>query len=384
MVGVARMNESLEQEAALLPYEVTVIVPTYKEAENIPELIRRLALLKNRFSQFKVLIIDDNSRDGSDEVFKSLKVDDWAKFIVRTGSRGLSPSVIDGLNMAETNVLVVMDADLSHPPESIPQMVEALHQENVQMVFGSRYCKGGGIDQDWSMFRRINSLGATLLSRPFTSISDPMSGFMALRKTDFVKSAPLNPIGYKIGLELLVKCHFKNVQEIPIQFADRHKGESKLTMGEQIKYLRHIKRLADYKFGNLSFLIQFCFVGLTGLFVDMSVVTFFHWMGMSLYISNFLGVAISMHGNFLLNRYITFDHGRRDQWFIEYRKYIAACALGAVVNYVSRLGFLFLWPQFQQIPQVAVIVGAIFGLSSNFFFSRYMVFGKNLVTQKKR
>src|SRR5262249_14226205 len=148
-------------------------------------------------------LMDDNSRDGTEEAVAQLHRD-WVRLIVRTHDRGLSPAVLDGLRAARHNVFVVMDADLSHPPEKIPELVRAL-QDGADFVIGSRYVAGGTTDAEWGLFRWLNSRVATLLAWPLTSARDPMAGFFALTRPTFERGqGALNPIGYKIGLELLV------------------------------------------------------------------------------------------------------------------------------------------------------------------------------------
>jgi len=226
---------------------LSIIVPTYKEAENLPLLIERIdRLWATHAFDIELLIMDDDSRDGTEDVVKSLNKD-WVRLVVRKENRGLSPAVVDGLRAARQSVLVVMDADLSHPPEKIPDMVAAL--EDHDFVIGSRYVAGGSTDADWGLFRWLNSKVATLLAWPFTSARDPMAGFFALRRETFERgNAKLNPIGYKIGLELLVKCGCRNVGEVPIHFEDRKLGQSKLSWKEQLKYLQHLWRLFRYRY----------------------------------------------------------------------------------------------------------------------------------------
>src|ERR1039458_10131032 len=135
---------------------VTVVVPTYKEAENLPHLIGRLAKVREENGlDLNVLIMDDNSRDGSAELVAA-RAEKWVQIVVRTADRGLSPSVLDGMKRAEGEILVCMDADLSHPPESIPQMLRKL-EEGADFVIGSRYVKGGSTPGDWGVLRWINS-----------------------------------------------------------------------------------------------------------------------------------------------------------------------------------------------------------------------------------
>ena len=191
--------------------------------------------------------MDDDSRDGSVELVRD-RSEDWVRLVVRTTDRGLSQAALEGLSQAKGDVLVCMDADLSHPPEAIPAMLAKL-AEGADFVIASRYVAGGSTAHDWGFLRWLNSRVATWLARPLTHVSDPMSGFFALRRATFEAGRDFNPIGYKIGLELVVKCHCERVVEIPIHFTDRRFGTSKLTLRQQALYLAHLWRLYAFKFG---------------------------------------------------------------------------------------------------------------------------------------
>lgn len=224
---------------------ISIIVPTYREAENLPELIEQLRPLQNDFT-LELIIVDDNSADGTEE--RLADAEPWITLIVRHDKRGLSSAVIDGFVAAHNPILICMDADLSHPPSAIPQMVNTLLQnDEIDFVIGSRFVAGGNVDRRWSIWRWLNAAIAKTLARPFTNAKDPMSGFFCLRQSTFNAADNLNPIGYKIGLELIVKCHCKNIAEIPIHFRARQKGSSKLNFKEIMNYLRHIYRLVKYK-----------------------------------------------------------------------------------------------------------------------------------------
>jgi dolichol-phosphate mannosyltransferase len=178
----------------LVNVPISIVVPTYREAENIPLLLDRIAALRTRQGvDCEVLIMDDDSRDGSVEAVERSGYD-WARIIVRTENRGLSQAVVDGFRAARHPVLVCMDADPSHPPERIPQMVLGL-AAGQQLVLGSRYVSGGSTDDDWGFLRWVNSRLATLLARPLTSARDPMSGFFAMRRADVLAARNLNPVG---------------------------------------------------------------------------------------------------------------------------------------------------------------------------------------------
>ena len=157
---------------------LSIVVPTYREAENLPELLDRLGRVRAGGIDLEVLIMDDNSRDGSGEAVAALALP-WVRFVVRTENRGLSPAVIDGFKLAAGDTILVMDADLSHPPEKIPDMLAALDR-GADFVIGSRYVPGASTAEDWGLFRWVNSRIATLLARPFTRVSDPMSGFFCV------------------------------------------------------------------------------------------------------------------------------------------------------------------------------------------------------------
>lgn len=362
---------------------VSIIVPTFKEVESLEDLIPRLGSLRSQFRQFEVIIVDDNSQDGTEALIAKFNASEWLRLRIRKTERGLSSAVIVGCAIAQNDFIVVMDADLSHPPEAIPEMVQKLLEDRADFVIGSRYCEGGRIDETWGFFRKINSSFATLLARPFTRAKDPMSGFIALRRRDFLKAENLNPIGYKIGLEFIVKCRFNKILEIPIVFEDRKKGESKLSLKEQIKYLQHIKRLSDYKFGNASFLFQFGLIGVSGFVVNEIVVTILHFSEIPLQLTLALGILIAMTSNFFLNRTITFDHGVKESWFKQYIKFVCACSFGALINYLASIRFLAAFPSYSNFPQISVAIGSLAGLVSNFLLSRYVVFRKNLVLSPK-
>lgn len=250
-----------------MPADYSIIVPAYKEAGNIDELTRRVfaALESEGFAKgtVEMLIVDDNSRDGSVEKVQALRAKGYnVEILVRTTERGLSSAVIHGFNKSHGKYMMVMDADLQHPPESVPEVLRAFEVQGTEYVLGTRYPKRQGqkdiaIDKDWPLHRRIISWGARILARPLTSLSDPMSGFFAIRRDVFNKGAKnVSPIGYKIAMELFVKCNVKKYEEVGFPFGVRTEGESKLTGKVIIHYLKHLKALYLYSFG------LFCYVAI--------------------------------------------------------------------------------------------------------------------------
>jgi len=229
---------------------ISIVVPTYKEAENLPHVTKAIAnAFAGRDWRYEILFIDDDSQDGSEEICARLSETDPVRIVVRKGERGLATAVIHGIEISAGDIVVVMDADLSHPASAIPEMVERLQTGQSDFVLGSRYVEGGTIHDDWSLFRKLNSIIPSLLARPLCHLEDPMSGFFAIRRSDMPESSLLSPIGYKIALEIFVKGEFQNASEVPIHFADRQYGESKLSLKEQLNFLRHLVRLYAYKLG---------------------------------------------------------------------------------------------------------------------------------------
>lgn len=222
-------------------------MPTYREAENIPVLISRVkAVARAHRLEVELLVVDDRSDDGTAEAVRRAG-EDWVTLVVREGARSLSLAVLEGLRRAKHEILLVMDADLSHPPEAIPRLLDALNEPGADFVLGSRYAPGGTTDPRWGAGRRLNSLLARLLARPLMPARDPTSGFLALRRERFLAARELRPVGYKIGLELFVKCDCRTVREVPIHFSERLHGTTKLRVRQRLEYLEHLRRLWGYR-----------------------------------------------------------------------------------------------------------------------------------------
>lgn len=332
---------------------------------------------------FEVLLMDDPSGDDIHKVVQELNRS-WLHLVTRDPPRGLGYAVLEGMRRAKGDVLVVMDADLSHPPEKLPEMVAAALQPGTQLVIGSRYVPGATIDGRWSMLRHLNSRGATMLARLFTWTSDPMSGFLAMRKELLTQAkAPLDPIGYKIGLELIVKCAVRRVGEIPIHFSDRHLGKSKMGLREQIQYVVHVRRLARWKYGELARMGEFGIVGASGLLVNLVTLTFANSMLLRIGITDqsarlntavAIAVLVAMTTNFFLNRMLTFGDKARKSLGREYIKFVSVCLIGAVVNWGVTTRLAAQWTDVLLGLQGAAVFGVLAGMIFNYIGSRVFVF----------
>lgn len=230
--------------------DFSVVIPTYHEAKNIPELVNRFSKIDFGDRQFEVILVDDNSQDGITDICARYAIQyPWLKLIVRNAKKSLSKSVIEGFKQANYPIIVSMDADLSHPPEKIMEMIAALNDQQTTFVIGSRYITGGNTDEKWPLSRRLTSKLAASLARIVTptAVKDPLSGFFALKKDSFLAADPLKPLGWKIGLELMIKCRCAKIDEIPIHFSQRHAGKSKINHKIAIAYFFHVLRLLVYK-----------------------------------------------------------------------------------------------------------------------------------------
>jgi len=228
----------------------SVVVPTYNEAGGIEQLIATLdAVFKRNALDGEIVVVDDNSPDGTGAIVDRLADRYPVRCLHRPGKMGLSSGVIDGWKFArpESEALGAMDADFSHDPQIIPAMVRALEGGEYGLAIGSRYVPGGGI-RNWPLRRKITSLVAIALAKPLTRVNDITSGYF-LVKREALDGVELDPIGFKIGLEVIAKAHYGKATEIPYVFQDRTSGQSKLNSGEITNYLRQLRRIYALKLG---------------------------------------------------------------------------------------------------------------------------------------
>lgn len=366
---------------------ISIIIPTYKEACNIPVLCEKIdnAMKLNNF-KYEIVIVDDNSQDGIIENVEKIKQKYNIILKIRKDKRGLSSAVIEGIRISKGNFKVVMDADLSHPAEKIPNMIEILQKGEADFVVGSRFVEGGSAEH-FNLFRKMNAFVSKMIARPFTKISDPMAGFFAFNESILVDIDSLNPLGFKIGLEIIVKTNPEKIVEIPIQFQERLYGESKLSLKEQFNYLIHVKRLWEFKYKSLSEFIKFSIVGVSGIIVNLATLYVFKKI-LTIYISAkydalpfkislVIAFLISLTTNFLLNRKFTFIQGTERHIFKQYVEFFIFALFAFVVNWFFSVYLYESYEYFTSNYMLAALLGILLGMMVNFFGSKFVVFREN-------
>jgi dolichol-phosphate mannosyltransferase len=314
---------------------LSIVIPTYNEGGNITPLVERIAASLSGYD-YEILLVDDNSQDGTPEIVAGLSTRYPVDVAVRKNERGLASAVVHGIARTGGDRVLVMDADLQHPPEVIPDLLKAA-DDGADIVVGSRYVKGGGC-QDWSAFRKLVSRVSTIMAHiflpPTRSVKDPMSGFFMFDRK-VVANAKLQPLGYKILLEVLMEGKYKKATEVPFTFVTRDEGESKLNIGQQVQYIKHLYSLMRRK-GELWRFIKFCLVGGSGIGVNFGIFALLTRFG-GMKETDFLALAIATETaiitNFILNDIFTFRDRRSSGRFLtRLLKFNVICVAGALVQ----------------------------------------------------
>lgn len=376
--------------------QVSIIIPTYNESQNILTVLKSIGdiIPKNTFAE--AIVVDDNSPDGTGKI-----VDDYLKnvkkiagysidIIHRTTKNGLSSAILSGIRYATGDTIIVMDSDLSHPPQIIPKMIETLKQYQCDIVVASRYITGGKIS-GWTKKRKLISKVATIIAKQGLGVTtnDPMSGFFAFKK-GILKGLNFDGLGYKLLLEILVKKRGLSVKEIPYTFQNRKFGSSKLDSSIIVDYIKSVWKL--YKFGKsaennekrnsvkfLSKAGRFYTIGATGFAINF-LISLMLSSGITeiwyLY-ANVLGIIASMTSNFVLNKWWTFND--RDFSFkktiLQYSKFITFSSFGALIQ----LGVVFsLVDHYNWMYTTALGVGVLTGAFSNFILNKKWTFKEKL------
>ncbi|MGC9436291.1 MAG: glycosyltransferase [Methanomicrobiales archaeon] len=366
--------------------ELTVIIPTFNEEQNIGPMAEALQeMFRASGIAGEILVVDDSSTDRTIEIATGLaETYPNVRLMVRENDHGLSQSVAEGFEHARGEIIQVIDADFSHPPALIPEFVRTI-REGSDVVVGSRYMKGGGIEQ-WPLKRRIISLGATGLGRVlFPDITDPVSGFFAIRK-EVVEDAPLKPRGYKILMEVLGKGRWTSAREIPFTFRDREEGESKLRPRTMIEYIQQVLDICVFSLTHgdspvwheWKKMLKFSAVGISGIFVNMGLLYILTDIAGLYYLySALVAIEVSIINNFIWNDLWTFRSsrglrlGRKVHRFVSFQ---AVSIGGLLIN----MCVLYLLTDFAGIYYlISNLVGIFAAFIWNYFINRHFTW-KNI------
>lgn len=353
---------------------MSIVTPTLREAQCLAALAERIdAVLSAAGIPWELIISDDDSRDGTEAVAAELARSLPVRLHVRRGAPpDLSLAVLDGIDAARFDRVVVIDADLSHPPEAIPELLAATEDPRV-VGLGSRYAAGGRVTGPWSRYRRFNSRVATLLARPLVRCSDPMSGFLAFDRRSIPKRSELRPIGYKIGLELMVRGRLP-IREVPITFRDRSRGESKLNWRRQLDFLRHLHRLYRFRFPLPARLLSFGAVGLSGLVIDTAFYLGSQWLGAGHLLARFLSFWPAVTWNWQLNRVLTFGDRPRARRARQWTRFAGGSVVGLAANFGSYAALTTFVDLFSRHRLAALFAGVVIGSVINFAVAARFVY----------
>jgi len=376
--------------------QVSIIVPTYNESLNIIDMLKSItkSLPEGIFTE--TIVVDDNSPDGTGKIVEDY-ISNFKKFtknsvsiIHRKTKNGLSSAILNGIQSAKADMIVVMDSDFSHPPQIIPKMIDAFKQSQCDLVVASRYITGGSIE-GWTVKRKLMSKMATLIAKKGLGVKtkDPMSGFFAFKK-NIIKELNFDALGYKFLLEILVKTKGVNVKEIPYTFENRKFGSSKLDTETIFDYFKSVWKL--YKNGKakstnekrksvyfLSKAARFFTVGATGIGVNFIVSTLFiSGLTELWYIhANIFGIIASISTNFILNKIWTFEDRdfSRKKTLSQYGKFSIFSSLGALVQIVM---MFWLVESHNIVQPLALILAIGTAAFSNFLLNKKFTFKEKL------
>ncbi|MEV7525804.1 glycosyltransferase family 2 protein [Streptomyces sp. NPDC091371] len=298
---------------------VTVIIPTFNESGNVAELLRRLGDALPADLPCDVLFVDDSTDDTPAAIEKAAAGHPFRVSVLHreVAEGGLGGAVVEGIKRADTDWIVVMDADLQHPPHLVPELVGEGTRTGADLVVASRYISGGSRAGLAGNYRIAVSRGATWLTkglfpRALRGISDPMSGFFAMRRSAVTADA-LKPLGYKILLELAVRCRPGKVAEVPFVFQDRYSGESKSTAREGVRFLAHLASLRSAT--PLARMIGFGLIGLSGFVPNLAALWLLTQTGMHYLPAEILANQAGVLWNFVLIEVLLFrDRRRHRHW----------------------------------------------------------------------
>ena len=372
--------------------EVSIIIPTYNESENIIQVLKSISEHIPKDIATEAIVVDDNSPDGTGKIVEDYINDAQNKtgytisIIHRKTKSGLSSAILDGIQHSSGETVVVMDSDFSHPPKIIPQLIEEIKTSKYDIVIASRYTEGGEVS-GWSTKRKLISKTAKGIAKAGLGVneSDPMSGFFAFNR-NILEGIKFDAIGYKMLLEILVKTKGAKVKEIPYTFTDRTRGSSKLDSSTMFDYVKSVWKL--YRYGHtakvndtrtsISFISKagrFYTVGASGLLLNYIVSVLFAGEIMNFWYihATIIGIAVTMSSNFILNKIWTFEDRNFNvkRTLTQYGTFVGLTSIAALIQ----IGLVYvLVDTYQFVYPVALVLAVIIAASTNFIFNKKWTF----------
>jgi dolichol-phosphate mannosyltransferase len=376
------MNQAIRPDPATPPQtalapQLSVVVPTFNERDNVTALLRKLETALAGVA-WEVIFVDDNSPDGTWDVVRDMaRRDNRVRCIRRIGRRGLSGACIEGILASSAPCAAVMDADLQHDEAQLPKMLALLQGGQVDLVVGSRYIEGGSADSFNKGRAGASALATEVAKRVLrVKIADPMSGFFMIRRDRFEQLAPqLSTQGFKILLDVVATARGElRIQEIPYSFGSRLHGESKLDSMVALDFLGLVLAKLTHDVVSLRFLL-FAMVGSIGVFVHFATLYIvLKGLHQPFAVAQGCGAVLAMTSNFLLNNFLTY-RDQRLKGFAILRGLVLfylVCGVGLAAN----VGVAFSVYAQEPIWWLAGAAGALMGVVWNYAMSGLFVWRK--------
>ena len=330
--------------------------------------------------EMHILVVDDHSPDGTADAVRGLQSGYANVHLIEGKKAGLGLAYIRGMQYAseclEADVVFEMDADFSHKPEDVPFLMSKI-DAGADFVIGSRYVKGGSLPESWGLFRRLNSWGGNIAARyiaGITQVRDCTAGFRAIR-TSILRRIDLRSLrvqGYAFQVALLHAAVLENakIKEIPVDFVDRKKGESKLGLGDILEFVFNVWWI---RLQSSKTFIKFCIVGACGVLVNLGFFTLFLTAGMNKYVASPIAIELSIISNFLLNNSWTFRYRRtKDRTRVRGLKFNLVSILALALSYGTFVGLSLVFPD--TAPQIHQLIGIVPATLVNYLLNSYWTF----------
>lgn len=363
--------------------QVSVVVPTYNEAGNIPMIYEGLAQALGGCA-WELVVVDDDSPDGTADAVRALgRRHDNVRCIQRVQERGLCSAVHWGVQAAHGETIVVMDGDLQHEPALIPRMLEAL-QAGHDIVSGSRFLEGAAENGLSDRRRRLSDWGNRLTNRFLgTALSDPLTGFFATSRRLFLESIPqMQADGFKVFFDLVYRNRHVTIRELPFEFRRRRHGESKLDL--YVLWLLACDIVSKLSRGMLPpRLVSFVGVGLIGAIFHFAVLYFAMDLGAVFWAAQAIATVVAMVFNFTINNILTYsdDRLRGAAFYKGLLLYSLIASVGIVAN-VSTAQIAYL--RLQGHTFIAATTGLIIDVIWRFVVSNRLIWGRSSILRKAR